>query len=236
MTAGSPPRVASNIDTILFDAGGTLVFPDCSRVANLIGCKGDDCADRLAESWYRTIYAYDELLLVTGKDWRGSPGDGMWTWFWNRMAEAAGLPPVSEETAADIVESNRVRNLWDQVNQEAEPLLEHLSGRYRLGVVSNSDGTVAATLSRLGLSRWFSVIVDSEVVGVSKPDPGIFRHALEALDSVPERTVYVGDSFALDVRGASNAGVHPILLDPHGLHRYRGVQCIRALSELKQLY
>jgi len=233
LAAGRPPRV---IDTILFDAGGTLVFPDCTRVANLIGCKGEDCADRLAESWYRTIYAYDELLLVTGKSWQGNPGDGMWTWFWNRMAEAAGLPPVSEEAAADIVASNRSRNLWDQVNQDAVPLLEHLTGRYRLGVVSNSDGTVAATLDRLGLARWFSVIVDSEVVGVSKPDPGIFRHALEALDSLAERTVYVGDSYALDVRGASSAGVHPILLDPHGLHRYRGVQCIQTLSELKHLF
>jgi putative hydrolase of the HAD superfamily len=152
------------------------------------------------------------------------------------MAEAAGLPPVSEEAAADIVASNRTRNLWDQLNQEAEPVLEHLTGRYRLGVVSNSDGTVAATLAQLGLARWFSVIVDSEVVGVSKPDAGIFRHALEALDSVPERSVYVGDSYALDVRGAANAGVHPILLDPYGLHRYRSVQRIQSLSNLKQLF
>jgi putative hydrolase of the HAD superfamily len=152
------------------------------------------------------------------------------------MAEAAGLPPVSEEAAGVIVESNRARNLWDQVNPDAPPLLEHLAGRYRLGVVSNSDGTVAATLAQLGLDRWFPVIVDSEVVGVAKPDPGIFRHALDALGSVPERTVYVGDSYALDARGALNAGLRPILLDPHALHRHRGVECIASLAELKRIF
>jgi HAD superfamily hydrolase (TIGR01509 family) len=204
-------------------------------VARLIG-QSEEEAERLAAAWYHAIYAYDELLLSKGVDWRGTPQDNLWAWFWNRMAEAAGTPPVSDEAAARIVAENRRRNLWTAVNPDSHSVLEHLHGRYRLGVVSNSDGTVAATFAKLGLDRWFQVIVDSEVVGVAKPDPAIFRHALEPLGSVPERTVFIGDSYALDVRGAQRAGIRPILLDPHGLHAKRDVQRIARLSELSTLF
>jgi hypothetical protein len=104
---GSPPPV----DTILFDAGGTLVFPGGVRVAGLMGSGHPDSAARLAHSWYHAIYAYDELLLATGGDWRGRPQDKRWVWFWNRMAEAAGLPRVSEATTERLVPENRERPL-----------------------------------------------------------------------------------------------------------------------------
>lgn len=196
-------------------------------------CSHPECATRLAESWYRTVFAYDELLLATGMDWRGRPGDRVWTWFWNRMAEAAGLEPVSEETAESLMAENRRRSLWDQTSEEVQQILEYLSERYRLGVVSNADGSVAGTFARLGLDRWFSVIVDSHVVGVSKPDPRIFQFALEPLGSQAACTVFIGDSYAMDAVGATRAGIRPILLDPHGLHTYRAVERIASLADLR---
>lgn len=223
-------------DTILFDAGGTLIMPDCDRVARILGSTNPAVAARMAQSWYRTIFAYDELLLITGKDWRGTPGDNLWTWFWNRMGEAVGLPPLTEEVSERLREENRARPLWDQANGEAHALLAHLHGNYRLGVVSNSDGSVADTLERVGLAKWFDVIVDSEVVGVSKPDPAIFDFALKPLKSDPARTVYIGDSYALDCVGAGRAGLYAILLDPHGLHTHRGVERVARLSDLCQRF
>jgi len=78
------------------------------------------------------------------------------------------------------------------------------------------------------------VVVDSAVVGVSKPDPAIFRIALDALGVPPSRTVlHVGDSLRYDVTGALAAGLQPVHLDPNGFcpapdgHRH-----IRALAEL----
>lgn len=168
-------------------------------------------------------------------DWRGAPEDNLWAWFWNRIAEAAGAPPISDEAVKLITAENRRSNLWTAINADAVPVLEHLHGRYRLGVVSNSDGTVAATFRNLGLARWFTVIVDSDMVGVAKPEPAIFQHALAPLGSVPEHTVFVGDSYALDVIGARRAGIRPILLDPYGLHAHRDVQRIARLSELSTL-
>lgn len=224
---------AADDDTILFDAGGTLVFLDCVRVARLLCCAHPDGAVRLAQSWYHTVFAYDEQLLAEGLNWQSLPEDRRWAWFWNRMTEFAGLDPVSDETAGCLGAENRRLSLWDQTSDEVRSVLEYLSGRYRLGVVSNADGSVAGTFARLGLDRWFSVIVDSEVVGVSKPDPRIFDHALQPLGAQAARTVFIGDSYALDAVGAARAGIRPLLLDPHGLHTHRGVQRIAGLADLR---
>jgi putative hydrolase of the HAD superfamily len=63
------------------------------------------------------------------------------------------------------------------------------------------------------------VVVDSTVVGVAKPDPAIFEHALPFFEGVPrERIAYVGDSVTMDVGGATAAGLHPILIDPYDDH------------------
>ncbi|MGH3191342.1 MAG: HAD family hydrolase [Streptosporangiaceae bacterium] len=61
------------------------------------------------------------------------------------------------------------------------------------------------------------VIIDSAVVGVAKPDPAIFRIALDALGVPPSGTVlYVGDSLRYDVAGALAAGLQPVHFDPYG--------------------
>jgi len=72
------------------------------------------------------------------------------------------------------------------------------------------------------------------VVGVSKPDPAIFRIALDALSVPPSRTVlHVGDSLRYDVTGALAAGLQPVHLDPHGFCPVRDAHPhIRALAEL----
>jgi putative hydrolase of the HAD superfamily len=83
-----------------------------------------------------------------------------------------------------------------------------------LAVVSNSDGSVEASLESCGLRDHFHAVMDSHIVGHEKPDPRIFEEALALCDADPARTVHVGDLYAADVVGARAAGVHPVLLDP----------------------
>jgi len=61
-------------------------------------------------------------------------------------------------------------------------------------------------------------VLDSAVVGISKPDPIIFELALEAVGVDAAHAVFVGDTPTVDVRGARAAGVAPILVDPYDLH------------------
>src|SRR5262249_36323031 len=91
--------------------------------------------------------------------------------------------------------------------------------------VSNSDGTVEAGLEERGLRRYPHHVVDSALVGAAKPDAAIFGHALALAGAAPERTVHVGDLYAVDVVGARAAGLHAVLIDPHG--DWQDVDCER---------
>lgn len=106
---------------------------------------------------------------------------------------------------------------------------------FKLAVVSNADGRVERALHASGIGRFFATIIDSHVVGVEKPDARIFHLALEACGSTAAQSVYVGDIYEIDVRGARNAGMQALLLDP--LDRYAAVDCVRikSLADLPQL-
>ncbi|PIR18467.1 MAG: hypothetical protein COV48_07375, partial [Elusimicrobia bacterium CG11_big_fil_rev_8_21_14_0_20_64_6] len=66
------------------------------------------------------------------------------------------------------------------------PALERLAKRYRLGVVSNFYGNLDGLLAAEGLRPLFSVIADSGVLGITKPEAAIFLHAANAVSASPE--------------------------------------------------
>ena len=83
-------------------------------------------------------------------------------------------------------------------------------------MVSNSDGRVEEALEAAGLRPYFQVVVDSALAGVEKPDPAIFRAALEVLGIPAAEALYVGDLYDVDVVGARAAGMPAVLLAPPG--------------------
>jgi putative hydrolase of the HAD superfamily len=101
-------------------------------------------------------------------------------------------------------------------------------------VVSNSDGRVEEALRAADLRRYFDVVIDSALVGVEKPDPAIFRAALDALDVDPGEALYVGDLYEVDVVGARAAGMSAVLLRPEGSgpdDRCRTIHSLSALAD-----
>jgi len=95
--------------------------------------------------------------------------------------------------------------------------LEALDGRYRLGVVTNgAPGMQATKLRALGLADLFETVVHGGYDTAPKPDPEPFERALRAVDTPPERAVYVGNDPAADVVGANRAGLYSVLVDGGG--------------------
>lgn len=93
-------------------------------------------------------------------------------------------------------------------------LLVDLRGRgYRLGIISNNDGTCAAKCAELGIDEFFDVIVDSHAEGHSKPGTEIFRRACTYMDVAAGDAVHVGDMFGADVCGADDAGLRTIWMN-----------------------
>ena len=76
-----------------------------------------------------------------------------------------------------------------------------------LAMVSNWDCALHEHVERVGLSHLFTTIVASAEAGAEKPDPRIFRLALERLGVDPARALHVGDE-RNDEEGAAAAGMH----------------------------
>ena len=91
-------------------------------------------------------------------------------------------------------------------------LLRCLKPVYRLGVISNFYGNVAALCREASLADSLDVILDSATVGISKPDPEIFRIALRELNLIPAQAFFVGDSYERDIAPARKLGMKTIWL------------------------
>ena len=98
-------------------------------------------------------------------------------------------------------------------------LLEALRGRVKIGVVTNGPSArQRGKLEFCGIRPGeLDALAISGEVGAAKPDPAIFRHALAALDTAPERVTMIGDSWENDVLGALGSGMSAVWLNRYRL-------------------
>ena len=93
-------------------------------------------------------------------------------------------------------------------------------------MISNSNGWVEQLVTESGLRPYFHFVLDSQLLGVEKPDPRIFQIALDRIEIGPAEALYIGDLYSIDVVGSRAAGMRAILLDPAGLWNH--VDCPKA--------
>jgi putative hydrolase of the HAD superfamily len=229
---------------ILLDAGGVLVFPAAAHVLPPLRAAGlDPDLATLERAHYHAMAAQDAAQVPpVSQTW--------WRDYLVPYVAACGVPQDRCEALADQMASRVAGRSWAQAGLGALDGLRAVAALgVPIGVVSNSDGTVEADLRSIGMCYApapaepvpsavpVGVIIDSEVVGVAKPDPAIFAFALKALNVPAGPNVFhVGDSLRYDVAGAVAAGLQPVHMDPFGLcpvpddHRH-----IRRLADLPAL-
>lgn len=190
---------------ILFDAGGTLLLQDPDEMSRLLGTHIDPTAAHQAH--YRAMAEYSDLRI------QGS--DLGWDWWLERYFTLLEVP--DPHLAGERI--GRGYGLWKHpIAGVAETVSELRQRGVRVAVVSNSDGSVTESLAAAGLADEFEFVIDSHLVGVSKPDPAIFRAALDRLRTEPQDAWYIGDSVFHDVNGALGASLsRAFLVDPYGL-------------------
>jgi len=169
-----------------------------------------------------------------------------------RIPASAGFGETVERIAAGLAsrlrrEGDLLRRIGDRFTNdsrrqlaESASILSRLSDRYRLGIVSNFYGNLQAVLDEAGLSSSISVAVDSTLAGCKKPEPRIFRAALDVLRVEPAEAVFVGDSLRRDMAGARAMGMRHVWLRPEGAASNGGSCCpedpvIARLSEILRL-
>lgn len=199
------------IDAVLFDAGGVLLLPPPDALRRAVAPFGADPDD---DTCFRAHYGSTGVVDGAGVlDWRAVD---------RIVAHALGVEDEHLDDAAVAVGEVYLDGPWLPIPGAAEALRSLQAAGYRLAVVSNAAGTMEAELADHeicsvtgGAAAEVSVVVDSAVVGVEKPDPRIFGFALDALGVPAARCAYVGDTVYFDVDGARAAGLLPVHLDPY---------------------
>lgn len=218
-------------DAVIFDAGGVLVLPDPLVLGPLLAYYGGDPS---VETHTRAHYA----AMKAKSD--ADSGETHWDVYNRVYVETVGVDAADREEAAQVLDRTRYHATWRHPIEDSRQALRRLSeAGIPMGVVSNASGQIEAMLARSicqvgpGPHVEMRVIVDSHVVGVAKPDPRIFDHALGAFDEFDRaRIAYVGDSVTMDIASASAVGLHPILIDPYDDHVGADFERIGSVGEL----
>jgi len=217
---------------VLFDAGGTLIHPDYGRVGAVLERQLGRAP--APNAWTAAEYEGRAAVEAAMAAEDGSRDGDRWTLHFAAMFRSLGYDDAEiGRVAPFLVAEHRRANLWTVPQPGAAEGLAALRGAgYVVGVVSNADGTVDRLLADAGLAADLAFVVDSGAVGVEKPDPAIFRLALERAEVPASDALYVGDLYPVDVVGARRAGVEPVLLDPLGRYGDRDCRTARDVPDL----
>lgn len=207
----------SEIKGVIFDYGGTL---DSRGVhwSEIIyeGYKAN--AVGVEKSLFREAYVYAERLLA-----KESLVDASFNFYdLMRLKVELELTYLKKLTPIEVSESlieSIARYCYKAAREcveESRNVLEVLSLRYPLVIVSNFYGNLKSVLSDFDILKYFKAVVESSIVGVRKPDPSIFLLGVNALGVLPEEILVVGDSLEKDIMPASGIGCKTVWLKGKG--------------------
>jgi HAD superfamily hydrolase (TIGR01549 family) len=184
-------------------------------------------------------------LRRSGKTLQGRTLDELWHEYVRLLGATHTDVMLGRRTAEDVrtdrfallaawcgpsIERDRARELSRQYRANYQRLrrpvagapefVRRLHGRTKIGIVTNN--TIVEQEEKLvflRLDRFVDFLVTSEEVGSAKPEPAIFRTALERAGAVAAEAVMVGDAWESDVLGARRSGVPAVWFN-----RFHGTQ------------
>lgn len=105
-------------------------------------------------------------------------------------------------------------------------VLNELRKKYKLTLITNFDHSphIRKLIKQFDLHNKFDLIIISDEVECTKPNPEIFNIALNHFNLKPSEAIYIGDNIYDDIAGSFNAGITPILLDRNSRSNHRDNQ------------
>ena len=201
--------LTDNVDTLLFDVLGTVVDEAGSMRAELASALDHvgaaEQADELTEAWSRRFAALLSAIFE-GAPWRST--DEL-----NTEAVADVLRDGPRLPEADIRHLGLVGHRlkpWP----DAQAALRRLAERYTIVALSNGNLSMLADLFAAGGLTWHCVL-SGEFVHAYKPDPDVYRLALDRLELDPSRTLMVA-AHPWDLRAAAVLGLRTAYVERAG--------------------
>ena len=114
-------------------------------------------------------------------------------------------------------------------------VLEYLHPKYELHIITNGFKEVQqGKLNKANIDHYFNTVTNSEMVGVKKPNPKIFHHALDIARAKPDNSIMIGDNYEADILGALEVGLDAICFNYHNETLSSEIKTIDQLSDLKK--
>lgn len=231
------------LTTVIFDLDGTLrhsvphgedMFLD---FAASLGAPADPDSRRKARQWAHGYWADSECLLIDVKTY-GKGNAEFWENYAWRQLQALGTSEPQAKEWSPLIHKHLKENYNpdDVIPDDVLPTLQVLrEAGFTLGVVTNRSNSVDEYLNEIGLASTLDFYFAAGDIGAWKPHPEIFYYALGLANAKPQEAVYVGDNYYADVKGANNANIQPVLIDPGNV--FPGIDCpvICTIGELQEL-
>ena len=206
------------IKAVFFDAAGTLIRPARGvgeSYAAIAAKHGKQISSADIAERFRTCFdnapqlafpgAPEEVISELERDW------------WKNLVARVFMPwnPFDdfEGYFAELFDYFASPDAWMLYPDVLETLNSLQDRGLFLDVISNFDSRLVGILDGLGTGSLFQNVFVSSRVGYAKPDPQIFRAALQRHDLKPEHALHVGDSEINDFHGANQAGLSGVLID-----------------------
>jgi HAD superfamily hydrolase (TIGR01549 family) len=222
---------------VCFDVDFTLIFPGptfrgegyqafCARYGMIVDASAFERAVASAAPLLHgpgDLYDADVLVKYTRHiiEQMGGEGEGL------------------DACAREIYEQWALCHHFELYPEAADVLRQLAAANIRVGLISNAHRSLASFESHFELHGLIGSAIWSSEHGFMKPNPSIFRAALDLLHVEPQDAVMVGDSVAQDVKGALGIGMRAVLVhradEPHpeaAALEADGVAVIRTLREL----
>lgn len=204
-------KVKGEADVIFFDAAGTLIGlarPAGWHYALIARRHGLEADEERMESAFRKVWKARPVRAASAGP--RIEDDRPW---WRALAldvlhEAEPASRKIDENAwfEELYAHFAEPGVW-VLYEDVTRCLDRLAGRYRLAVISNFDRRLLRVLEELGVAAKFERLFISSEIGCEKPDPGIFRRALNVMNVDAGRCLHVGDDPERDWEGAAAAGI-----------------------------
>lgn len=227
-----------SIKGIIFDYGGTL---DTNGVHwfHIFRRVYAECLPQVQEGQLREAYVYAERYLAMHRVIE--PNDDFATMLRKKVSIQIDKLMIDDGSSnigicfdqeqlsflkCDI--ADRCDSLVRDNMYNTRQVLDALSARYPLVLVSNFYGNIHAVLRSYGLDGYFSEVIESAVVGIRKPDPQIFALGVEALGLHPHEVLVIGDSYTKDIVPAHSIGCLTVWLRGKGWSSDEQDDCMAA--------
>lgn len=214
------------IDVVFFDVGNTLLFPDHEKTLAPLWNRGVRPTD--AQLFAAERVARQEMDLIVSQTRKVDVQ--YWETYYSHLLRTLNVADIS--LRLELVALVRASANWSRMLPGTIDVLGSMKQKYRLAVISNSDGHMGERLASIGLGKYFEDVIDSGNVGYEKPSPQIFQAALKNMSVSPDRSIYLGDIYSIDYLGAQRVGMKAMLMDIAGVYAMRSEPRIESLDRL----